>query len=316
MVVPLIALEEHYFSSAVTQDQKVDRYASFPPHIPVKLRAVGDDRIRDLDNGNIKLQILSHAPGIRSPPLCTAANDELASKISKHPTRLAGLAMLPMDDPADAVTELERCIRELHFVGALVDNHVNGEFYDNRRFWPVFQKAVELNVPIYIHPSFPADREQYEGNYSDRIATALSAFGWGWHSDTALCLLKLFASGFFDCFPEAKIIIGHMGEMIPFQLERIITVADTWGLKRGFRQVWKENIWVTTSGMFALPPLQCLLQTTDISHVLYSVDYPFSSNEKGLAFVEEVQRSGLLSEDDFKKFAFRNAETLLGVKAE
>lgn len=314
-MIPLIALEEHYISSVVTQAQKFDRYANFPPHIPAKLKAVDDERIQDLNNGKISLQVLSHSPGIRSPALCTAANDELASIISKNPTRLAGLAMLPMNDPADAAKELERCIKDFSFVGALVDNHVVGDFYDHKRFWPIFQRAEELNVPIYIHPSLPADQEHYKGNYSDKIALALSAFGWGWHSETALCILKLFASGFFDRFTEAKIVVGHMGEMIPFQFERIITVADTWGLKRGFREVWKENIWVTTSGMFALPPLQCLLQTTDIGHVLYSVDYPFSSNEKGLSFVEEVQKSGLLSEGDFEKFACRNAEDLLGVKA-
>jgi predicted TIM-barrel fold metal-dependent hydrolase len=312
-MVPLVALEEHYVSSAVTQTQTVDPYATFPPHIPVKLKNVGDERIRDLDNGKITLQVISHGPGIRSPALCTAANDELASAISRNPARLGGLAMLPMNDPAEAAKELERSIKDLNLVGALVDNHVHGEFYDNERFWPIFQKAEELDVAIYIHPSFPADKKHYEGNYSPQIARALSAFGWGWHSETALSLLKLFASGFFDRFPKVKIVIGHMGEMIPFQFERIITVASTWGLKRGFRQVWRENIWITTSGMFALPPLVCLLQTTDISHVLYSVDYPFSSNEKGLAFVEDVQKSGLLSEDDFAKFAYRNARDLLGV---
>lgn len=314
-MTPLIALEEHYVSKAVLDAQKVDRYASFPPHIPAKLKDVHDGRIQDLDNGAVSLQVISHGPGIRPPSLCTAANDELASAVSKNGTRLAGFAMLPMHEPSVAAKELERCIKDLKFVGALVDNHVNGEFYDDARFWPVFQKADELNVPVYIHPSFPADKQHYEGKYSEKVALALSAFGWGWHSETALSILKLFASGFFDHFPRIKILIGHMGEMIPFQFERIITTAENWGLERGFRQVWKENIWITTSGMFALPPLVCLLQTTDISHVLYSVDYPFSSNEKGLAFMRDVQSSGMMSEEDFEKFAYRNAENLLGVKA-
>ncbi|PYH40472.1 amidohydrolase family protein [Aspergillus saccharolyticus JOP 1030-1] len=313
-MIPLIALEEHYLSTVVTQAQKVDRYADFPPHIPVKLKAFGEERMRDMDNGQLLLQVLSHAPGIRLPAICTAANDELALKISKNSNRLAGFAMLPMNDPIDAANELRRCIKDLQFVGALIDNHVHGEYYDNQRFWVVFQMAEELKVPIYIHPSFPVDRDRYEGDYNQKIATALSAFGWGWHSDTALSILKMFASGFFDRFTKIKIIIGHMGEMIPFQLERIISTTGTWGLKRGFKQVWEENIWITTSGMFALPPLQCLLQTTSISHILYSVDYPFSSNEKGLAFVEEVRQSGLLSEADFEKFAYGNAQDLLGLK--
>ena len=314
-MLPLITLEEHYVSSKVRESQKVDRYASFPPQLVAKLQSLGHERIQDMNNGNVSLQVISHGPGIRPPSLCAAANDELASAISKNPGRMAGFAMLPMSDPVAAARELERCVRDLRFVGALVDNHVNGHFYDDERFWTVFEKAQELDIPMYIHPSFAVDNEHYKGNYDDSIALALGAFGWGWHSETALSILKMFASGFFDRFPKAKIIIGHMGEMIPFQLERIITISDRWGRNRGFREVWKNNIWITTSGMFALPPLACLLKTTSIDHVLYSVDYPFSANDTGLAFIEEAQDSGLIAKDDLEKIAFRNAEKLLGVKA-
>ncbi|KAJ5798927.1 metal-dependent hydrolase [Penicillium pulvis] len=277
-MIPLIALEEHYLSSAVLQSQKVDRYANFPPHMQTKLKTLGDGRVQDLDNGKISLHIISHCPGIRDPAVCCAANDELAAAISSEkPARMMGFAMLPMDNPTAAVKELERCVKDLRF--------------------------VDLS-------------KHYKGNYDDRIGFVLGGGGWGWHSETALSLLKLFASGFFDHFPKSKIVVGHMGEMIPFQLERVITISETWGLKGGFREVWTQNIWVSTSGMFAIAPLACLLQTTDISHVLYSVDYPFSSNEKGLEFFEKVRSSGLLSDDDLEKFAYRNAEGLLGVKAD
>ena len=280
-----------------------------------KLQSLSDERIQDMNNGNVSLQVISHGPGIRSPILCAAANDELASAISKKPNRMAGFAMLPMSDPVATARELEGCIDDLRFVGALVDNHVNGQFYDDEHFWTVFEKAQELNVPLYIHPSFAADNELYKGNYDDSIALALGAFGWGWHSETALSILKMFASGLFDHYPTVKIIIGHIGEMLPFQLGRIITISDSWGRNRGFREVWKNNIWVTTSGMFAIPPLACLLQTNLIDHVLYSVDYPFSTNDTGLAFIEEIQNSGLIAKEDLEKIAFRNAENLLGVKA-
>jgi len=194
----------------------------------------------------------------------------------------------------------------------------NGQFYDDERFWSVFEKAQELNVPIYIHPTFASDSmmEHYKGNYSDSVAIALSAFGWGWHSETGLHILRLFASGLFDRFPKLKIIIGHMGELLPFQLDRILAVAERWDKKeRDLAEVWRNNIWITTSGMFSLPPLECLLKTTSIDHVMYSVDYPFSSNEKGLKFFEEIEKSGLISGKDLELFAFRNAENLLGVKA-
>lgn len=319
-MIPLITLEEHYASSRVSEAsiEARDHYSKFPPHVLSKLEELGEERIQDMDNGNVSLQIISHGPGDISPPVCSAANDELAAAISKNPTRLAGFAMLPMSEPAAAAKELERSVKTLGFVGALVDNHLNGTFYDDERFWTVFQKAEELDVPIYIHPSFASDSmmDHYKGNYDDMIGMALSAFGWGWHVETGLHILKLFASGLFDRFPKLKIIIGHMGELLPFQLDRIFSQTPRWGKKeRGFPEVWKENIWVTTSGMFSLTPLACLLKTTSIEHVLYSVDYPFSTNEKGLDFFKEIEKSGLIAGKNLELFAYKNAENLLRVKA-
>ncbi|KAF7596846.1 hypothetical protein BBP40_012446 [Aspergillus hancockii] len=319
-MLPLVTLEDHYASSKVCEayPEIREQYANFPPHILKKLLSLGDDRVQDLDKGKVSLQVISHGPGNVSPPICSAANDDLASAITRHPTRLAGFAMLPMGEPAAAVQELERCVTELGFVGALVENHLEGHFYDDERFWPVFEKAQDLDVPIYIHPTLASDSmmEHYKGNYDDSVALALSAFGWAWHTETGLHILRLFASGLFDRFPKLKIIIGHMGEMLPFQIERIFPISERWGHReRDLRTVWRENIWITTSGMFSLAPLACLLQTTTVDRVLYSVDYPFSTNEKGLAFFEEIEKSGLITGQDLELFAYKNAEGLLGVKA-
>jgi predicted TIM-barrel fold metal-dependent hydrolase len=319
-MLPLITLEEHYSSPKVLESSKGigSLYKMFPPHILHKLNSLGDERIQDLDQGNVSLQVISHGPGEASPSVCTAANDDLAAAISKNPTRLAGFAMITMSQPAAAAQELTRCVQELGFVGALVENHVDGQFYDDERFWPVFETAQELDVPVYIHPCFPAENmvDYYKGNYDDSVAVALSAYGWSWHSETGLHILRLFASGLFDRFPRLKIVIGHMGELLPFQIERIIPGSQRWVKReRGLREVWRNNIWVTTSGMFTLPPLACLLQTTSIDHVLYSIDYPFSATEMGLKFVEEIEKSGLIVGEDLEKFAFKNAEKLLGVKA-
>jgi predicted TIM-barrel fold metal-dependent hydrolase len=319
-MIPLITLEEHFTSPKVTEAslEAQEHYANFPPHILSKLSSLGDERIQDLDRGNVSLQVLSHGPGDSPPPVCSAANDDLAHAISKNPTRLAGFAMLPMSEPAIAANELERCVKELGFVGALVENHLNGQFYDDERFWSVFEKAQELNVPIYIHPTYASDSmmEHYKGNYDDSVAIALSAYGWAWHTETGLHILKLFASGLFDRFPKLKIVIGHMGEMLPFQLERVFRISERWGQKeRSLREVWRNNIWITTSGMFALAPLACLLETTSIDHVLYSVDYPFSTNETGLEFFKKIEKSGMIAGKDLDSFAYGNAEKLLGVKA-
>ncbi|KIM99208.1 hypothetical protein OIDMADRAFT_127738 [Oidiodendron maius Zn] len=319
-MLPLITLEEHYSSPKVLESSKHigALYNNFPPHMLHKLNSLGDERIQDLDRGKVSLQVVSHGPGEAPPSVCTTANDDLAAAISKNPTRLAGFAMITMSQPAAAARELTRCVRELGFVGALVENHVDGQFYDDERFWPVFETAQDLDVPIYIHPCFPAENmvDYYKGNYDDSVAVALSAYGWSWHSETGLHILRLFASGLFDRLPRLKIIIGHMGELLPFQIERIIPGSQRWVKReRGLREVWRNNIWVTTSGMFTIPPLACLLQTTSIDHVLYSIDYPFSTTEMGLKFVEEIEKSGLIVGEDLEKFAFRNAEKLLGVKA-
>lgn len=320
-MLPLITLEEHYSSPKVLESSEGvgALYKNFPPPLLHKLNSLGDERIQDLDRGNVSVQVISHGPGEAPPSVCTAANDDLAAAIAKHPARLAGFAMLNMSQPAAAVRELRRCVQDLGFVGALVENHdADGHFYDDERFWPVFEAAQDLDIPIYIHPCFPAaDRaDYYKGNYEDSVAVALSAFGWSWHSETGLHILRLFASGLFDRFTRLKIIIGHMGELLPFQIERIIPGAQRWVKRdRGLREVWRNNIWVTTSGMFTLPPLACLLQTTSIDHVLYSVDYPFSTTEMGLKFVEEIEKSGLIVGEDLEKFAFLNAEKLLGIKA-
>ena len=323
MATPLshiITLEEHFASSASRETLAL--FSKFPPHIVSKLKCLDEERIQDMDKGQVSLQVLSHGCGDLSPILSAAVNDDLAAAISRNPSRMAGFAALPMDEPAAAASELERCVQKLGFVGALIDNHLpDGEFYDNERFWPVFAKAEELDVPIYIHPTFASEamlEHHFKGNYGDSVALALSAFGWAWHAETGLHVLRLFAAGLFDRFPRLKIIIGHMGELLPFQIDRVIAVTERWGgdkRLRGLKEVWRNNIYVTTSGMFSLAPLACLLQTMPIDHVLYSVDYPFSPNERGLTFLEEIQKSDLIKGEDFELFAFRNAENLLRVKA-
>ncbi|OJJ50219.1 hypothetical protein ASPZODRAFT_128845 [Penicilliopsis zonata CBS 506.65] len=319
--MPFITLEEHYISphvSAASQPAR-EHYALFPPPTITKLECLDTPRIHDMDAGQVSLQVISHGPGDVPPQVCRQANDDLASAVARHPRRLAAFAMLPMTEPDAAAEELTRCVTEHGFLGALVENHLHdGTFYDDQRFWPVFAIAEQLDVPIYIHPAFASEamlQTHHRGNYDDSVALALSAFGWSWHTETGLHVLRLYASGLFDRFPRLKILLGHMGEMLPFQLDRVCAVSERWpGLRRKLRDVWRHNIYVTTSGMFSLPPLACLLQTTSIDHVLYSVDYPFSSNERGLQFFEEVKKSGLIAGEDLDRFAYKNAETLLGVK--
>jgi predicted TIM-barrel fold metal-dependent hydrolase len=157
---------------------------------------------------------------------------------------------------------------------------------------------------------------RYSGNFTSGAAASLGASGFGWHSETALHVLRLFASGLFDRFPKVQIIVGHFGEMLPFMLQRVCDLSLRWGnFKRPFKQVWDENIWITTSGVWSIDPMACILRNTKIERILYSVDYPFAKNENGLSWFKDLERSGLVGKEDLERIAFKNAEKLLGVKA-
>lgn len=319
MTIPLIALEEHFLSEYF--EAKDDLHANLPAHLSERLQDVDDLRLKDLDAGNISLQVISHI-GVQTPVEgCRQANDKLAAACNKFPRRYRGFATLPMQDPSAAVEELERVVKQYGFVGALINNHLDdGTMYEDEKFWPVFERAVELDVPVYIHPSYPGNNltSHYEGkNISKMASVMMSTAAWGWHSECGLHILRLFAAGLFDRFPKLKIVIGHMGEMLPFMLDRTIHTTRHWGkFERDLRTVWNENIWVTTSGLFTMPPFECLLKVSPIDKIMYSDDYPFSTTETGLDFVKEIERSGLLSKDQFAAFCYKNAEKLLKVKAD
>lgn len=320
---PLITLEEHFVSEAArTHGNHEDPLGikRFPPPIATKLSDLGNERLKDMDAGTVTLQVISHGPTNGSAPIeiCRKANDELKSAVEDSKGRFAGFAMVPMNEPAAAAEELERCIKRLGFVGALVNNHEKGQFYDDRFFWPVFSQCQELDVPIYLHPTVPSpEMAKGSGNYPDIVAHGLETYCWGWHSETGVHFLRLFASGLFDAYPRLKVIIGHMGEMLPFMLDRIIRFSKKqWpARKRDLQTVWDQNMYITTAGMFSVAPMACLLRVCRIERILYSVDYPFSNNEEGKDFMDELAGSGLCSKDEMDKIACGNAENLLGIRA-
>ncbi|KAK0648893.1 hypothetical protein B0T16DRAFT_409039 [Cercophora newfieldiana] len=320
MPPPLITLEEHFFS----------------PSAPPSLTALYSEQLRHVPHlqsqllsltptprltHNITLSILSHAPGLSSSPdsVIRTANDTLFTAIAASPSHLAGFATLDMDSPPLAASELRRCITTLRFRGALVDNTTStGTFFDAPAYDIFWAAAEELNAPIYLHPTWaaPAQLERYRGNFSEGAAQSMASSAFGWHSEVGLHVLRLYASGLFDRRPGVKLIIGHMGEMIPFMLDRIQTLSKRWGeYRRDFKTVYRENIWITTSGVWSIDPMRCILANTPIDHILYSVDYPFQRNEVGLEWIKELEASGLVDEEQLNAIAYRNAEKLLGVTA-
>ncbi len=283
-----------------------------------KLLDLGPDRIVAMDAGGVDLQVLSlSSAGFEKIPsdvatgIARGANSELAEAVKRHPTRFAGFGSVNLQDPAGAAKELERCIEHLHFHGALLHGHNGGAFLDDSRFLPIWEAAAALGIPVYLHPAPPPQAvfDTYYRGLPGECGQALSIAGWGWHVELGLHVLRLILSGLFDRFPEQQVIIGHMGEDLPFSLVRAATVLGPVAkhLKRTISEYFHDNIHVTSSGYFSQPPFLCALQVVGIDRLMYSIDYPFSSNMAGRAFLDSLS----LSSRDMAKFTAGNAQRLL-----
>lgn len=320
-MAPLIALEEHYLAPSLCDSGGHDDLlrTSFTPQIHEQLLDLGRKRLDDLDDGSIAVQVISHIPLPASTLEVSKANDRLYAAVTQHPTRFAAFALLDMDHPAQAAVELQRCTKDLGFVGALIGNTTtDGRFFDTPDFEAVFATAQELDTPIYLHPTYPSaeqSRQLYAGPWDSRMEANLGGWCWGWHSMVGLHVLRLFASNLFERFPNLKLIIGHSGEMLPFMLDRIYLISAHWpgagSRSRGLREVWDSNIWVTTSGMFSMAPMSCLLQTTRKDRIMYSVDYPLAPHAAGINFMTALKDSNSVTEAEFEDIAYRTAARLL-----
>ncbi|MCJ1391743.1 hypothetical protein MMC18_004608 [Xylographa bjoerkii] len=255
------------------------------------------------------------------PPIVKSATTSSLKPCATHPGRFAGFAELPMHEPQEASQELRRTCSGQHdgmkFVGALVDSHTEAGLYcDGPEFDALWAEAVKLDVPIYIHPTWPSE-QLYTAcksrHLEEHISLSILAFGFGWHSDVAVHIIRLYAAGVFDRFPRLKIIIGHMGEMIPYMIQRIERVSSQWGNERSFREVWDNNLWLTTSGNWSLDPLACILRNTKHDRIMYSVDYPFSKSPQGLKWLEELEGSGMVTGEELEGIRWKNAAKLLGL---
>ena len=316
-----ITLEEHFLSSDLSSRGTFDHVLkhSYPPAVHRKLLAVDEDRIKNLDATDISRQILSHLALDTSVQESREINEALYAYVALYPSHLAGFAQVPMRDPVAAAAELDYAVNTLGFLGAHIPNHLSdGTFYDTTSYDVFFDKAQDLDVPVYLHPAYPSDKAcelLYEGAWDKGLCLALGGWCWGWHSTVGLHVLRLYAAGVFERFPRLKVIIGHMGEMLPFMLDRIYPISAHWTgaawRKRSLREVWDSNIWVTTSGMFSIPVMRCLMDTTRIERIMYSVDYPLASNEDGNKFLKALRASGDVTGEDFRAISYGNAAKLL-----
>ncbi|MGA2716653.1 MAG: amidohydrolase family protein [Bryobacteraceae bacterium] len=320
-----ITLEEHFATRSFLRATGAYGQSAPPQLAEVQgaLLDIGTGRIAAMDEARIEFQVLSLAAmgfdgldAATASPLARDVNDELADAVRAHPARLGGFATLALKDPAAAAIELERCVTRLGFYGALLNGTTEGRFLDDPRFLPVFEAAVQLGVPIYLHPAPPPEpvgRAYFSGLPGD-TGHLLSIAGWGWHAETGLHTLRLIVSGLFDRLPTLQLIIGHMGEGLPYALARSSGILSNAAphLRQPVAAYFRSNIHITTSGYFTQPPLRCAIEVVGMDRMLFSIDYPFSPNTRGRAFIDSLPE--MLGPDDMALLTHGNAERLLKLR--
>ncbi|MGD0023618.1 MAG: amidohydrolase family protein [Xanthobacteraceae bacterium] len=323
-----VALEEHFSVPALSSriDKGViSRRGYRPRKAPTNgpnpldlLPEIGERRLKSMDEAGITVQVLSNSgpgpdlvPGPEGIAMARAMNDHLATAIARHPDRFAGFAALPLQSPDAAAAELTRAVKDLGFPGAMVHGTTEGRFLDHPSYDGVLAAAAVLDVPIYIHPHIPPEpvRQAYFSELPPGAGRVLETAGWGWHSETAVHLLRMVVAGTLDRHPRLKLIIGHMGEMLPMMLDRAdqVFALDSDHLKRPISRTILDQVWITTSGIFNEPPFLAALLTFGIDRILFSVDYPYAPNASGRAFLDRLS----LAPADMAKLTHGNADALL-----
>jgi predicted TIM-barrel fold metal-dependent hydrolase len=314
---PVIAIEEHYWDDELAS-HFTGAEASRVGVIETRLRDFGGDRIKDMDAAGIDICVLSHgAPSSQkiqadiAVPLVRRVNDRLAAAVAANPTRLAGFAALPTADPEAAADELSRCI-DMGFKGAMIHGLCNGEFLDHTKFWPIFERAEQLDVPIYLHPAqpHPAVMDAYYKDYL-KDYPMLARPAWGYAVECGTQTVRLILSGVFDRYPKLKIVLGHLGESVPFQLWRLDQALSRPGQKNvRFREIFTNNFWITTSGFFSTPALLCCAMEMGVDRILFSVDWPFMADSSaGTRWMNDVPMCAA----DKTKILSGNARQLLRI---
>ena len=312
---PVIALEEHYWDAELAK-HFTGIEAGRPGDISTRLHDLGAQRLKEMDDAGIDVQVLSHgAPSAQKLPveiaatLTCAVNDRLAAVCAAKPDRFAAFAALPTADPKAAADELERAVTKHGFKGAMIHGLANGVFLDDKRFWPIYERAEQLDVPIYLHPGLPDARvmDAYYNEYAQDFPMVVRA-AWGYTVETATLGIRMVLSGVFDKHPGLKIILGHLGETLPFLVWRVDHALARPGAKQiSFRDIFCNNFWITTSGNFSDPALLCCVMEMGVDRIMFAVDYPFVLNPPATRWMQTVP----LCDADKAKILSGNAKKLL-----
>jgi predicted TIM-barrel fold metal-dependent hydrolase len=311
----IIALEEHFLIPSVRE--RYTGYHAIRAHQPVdKLLDLGALRLKEMEAAGIDLQVLSLVqPGAQAFDPATGAdiarqsNDALYEAVRAHPDRFAGFAAIQTSDPKAAADELERTVTCYGFKGAMINGMTDDLFLDDKHFWPIFERAQALNVPLYLHPAIPHQKviEAYYGGIMKGDYPVMMGAVWGFGVETATHAIRLILAGVFDAFPKLDIILGHLGEAIPFALWRLEWTIQHMTGRNGFADVFRDRFHITTSGNFSQAALACTIAEMGVDRVLFSVDWPYNSNVEGVKFVEAAR----LSIEERRKIFGGNAARLL-----
>ena len=298
----IITVEEHFTDQQIVAANAAYGDASGMAELPEKVKMAlngmrftgemltdrDDKRIKFMDEQKVDVQVLSYTapvsdmvPAEEAVRICGQANDILAGLMEEHPDRFLAFATLPMADPYAAAKELERCVKEHHFVGALITGTWQGKFYDDSMFFPIFEKAAELDVPISWHPEFPdakiMNHYYLSDNYPLLTGMQFGTAGFGWHLDVGLHMARLILSGIFDKLPDLKFISGHWGETIPSMLDRMdqIMKPEQTGLKKKISDYYHENVYYTPSGILSKDQFEYMVKVFGADHIIWALDYPY-----------------------------------------
>ena len=289
--------------------------------LAARIQDLGPRRIADMDaTGIAKQLVFLTAPGVQvfdsatAVSLSTDLNDQLLQKIREYPDRYAALAAIAPQNPSAAAAELQRSIKKLGFKGAVINSHTQGEYLDDPKYWEIFEAAEALGVPLYLHPNTPPP--SMIGPFLPR---GLDGAIYGFAVEAGLHLLRIVVAGVFDRFPRLKMVVGHLGEGLPFWLFRIDFMHRSMvasgrydgakALKRRPSDYLKENVWVTTSGMQWAPAILFSQQVLGIDRVLYAMDYPYQFVPEEVKVTDELP----ISEADRKKLYQTNAERVFNL---
>lgn len=321
-----ITLEEHFVSPGFLDGpgkglkEQAVRFGGRGADLLEQLSNLGNKRIAAMDAAGIDMQVLSlNSPGAEqleaaeAIPLTRDANDFLADAVARNPTRFAGFAAVPTAAPERAAEELERMVRERGFKGAIINGHIRGRYLDDEFFWPILERAEALNVPLYLHPTRPPQAviEASYGGFAPQVTDMLAGSGWGWHIETAIHVIRIILGGAFDRYPRLQIVIGHLGEALPFMLQRLdimLPVAMT-KIDRPISAYLRENVHYTFSGFNFTPTFLDLLLQVGVDRIMFSADHPYASMGQARAFLDHLPVSAM----DKERIAHGNAERLLGL---